>query len=47
MRKSNIGSPAYLSPEQLNHHLYGKKVDIWAVGIMTYEMLFGVTPFDK
>jgi aurora kinase len=47
MRKSKIGSPAYLSPEQLNQNFYGKKIDIWSIGIITYEMLFGTTPFDK
>lgn len=36
MRKSTIGSPAYLSPEQLNKNFYGKKIDIWSIGIMTY-----------
>lgn len=36
MRKSKIGSPAYLSPEQLNHNFYSNKIDIWSIGIMTY-----------
>jgi serine/threonine protein kinase len=28
MRKSQIGSPAYLSLEQLHHNFYDKKIDI-------------------
>jgi serine/threonine protein kinase len=36
MRKSQICSPGYLSPEQLHHNIYGKKIDIWSIGIMTY-----------
>jgi len=47
MRKSQIGSPAYLAPEQIQQNFYGKKIDIWSLGIMVYEMLFEATPFDK
>ena len=47
MRKSSIGSPAYLSPEQLNKSYYNHKIDMWSVGIMTYELLIGQSPFDK
>lgn len=36
LRRTLIGSPIYLSPEQLNKVFYGKKTDIWSVGIMTY-----------
>ncbi len=42
-----MGTPHYLSPEQARG---GKKVDhridIWAVGVLMYEMLTGVMPFD-
>jgi serine/threonine-protein kinase len=42
-----VGTPNYLSPEQIR----GKKeidgrVDVWAAGIMLYEMLTGTLPFD-
>jgi serine/threonine protein kinase len=47
MRKSKIGSIGYLSPEQLNHHFYNKKIDIWSMGIVTYELLFGNSPYEK
>ena len=45
MRKSQIGSPNYLSPEQLSNHFYNNKIDIWSLGIITYELLLGVSPY--
>lgn len=47
MRKSLIGSPLYFSPEQLNKGFYGSKIDIWQLGVITYEMIFGFAPFEK
>lgn len=46
MRKSSIGSPNYLSPEQIGKRFYNKKIDIWGIGIVTYELLFGISPFE-
>jgi len=42
------GTPEYLAPEIVKIDIekgYDKNVDWWNVGIMIYEMLFGVTPF--
>lgn len=47
---TNVGTPAYLSPEQLNHKKtggYKKIVDFWSFGIITYELMTGKTPFCK
>lgn len=46
MRKSQVGSLVYLSPEQVNENFYNEKIDIWSIGIMTFELLFGYAPFD-
>jgi serine/threonine protein kinase len=35
------GTPEYLAPEIIRGDKYGKGVDIWCIGIMFYEMLFG------
>ena len=40
-----IGTIQYMGPELLEHQFYDEKVDIWAIGIMTYELLFGDLPF--
>uniref|UniRef100_A0A6C0KFR3 non-specific serine/threonine protein kinase n=1 Tax=viral metagenome TaxID=1070528 RepID=A0A6C0KFR3_9ZZZZ len=38
--KTVIGTPYYLSPELINNIQYNKKVDIWALGCILYEMIF-------
>src|SRR5581483_4642886 len=40
------GTPDYMSPEQLRGERGTASSDIYAVGIMLYEMLCGRTPFD-
>ena len=42
---SIIGSPGFLAPEVFNRKLYSPKSDIYAVGIMLYEILTKKLPF--
>lgn len=42
------GTPTYVAPEVIDSSSgrgYGKSVDIWAVGVITYILLSGSTPF--
>ena len=39
------GTSEYLAPEIVRREPYTFAVDWWAIGILTYELLFGVTPF--
>ena len=43
---STVGTPDYMSPEQLRGERGSASADIYAVGAMLYEMLCGHTPFE-
>ena len=38
------GSPLYMAPEILNHKKYDSACDIWALGMILFEMLYGYHP---
>ena len=41
-----LGTPLYMAPELINHQKYSEKVDVWGLGVITYQLLSGKTPFD-
>eukprot|EP00928_Gymnodinium_smaydae_P065997 TRINITY_DN49057_c0_g1_i1.p1 TRINITY_DN49057_c0_g1~~TRINITY_DN49057_c0_g1_i1.p1 ORF type:complete len:399 (+),score=69.85 TRINITY_DN49057_c0_g1_i1:78-1274(+) len=42
---SICGSDFYLAPEVIKQEEYGREIDIWACGIITYVLLSGSLPF--
>ena len=40
------GTPEYLAPEIILNKGHGKPVDWWTMGILLYEMLVGIDPFN-
>lgn len=40
------GTPMYMGPEVIGLQKYGYQVDIWAIGICTFELLTGHPPFE-
>eukprot|EP00803_Ostreobium_quekettii_P006835 evm.model.scf_9.21 EVM.evm.TU.scf_9.21 scf_9:271424-278855(-) len=45
-RNTLCGTLDYLSPELLGSEAYDFRVDIWSLGVLTFEFLFGDPPFQ-
>jgi serine/threonine-protein kinase len=41
-----LGTPAYMAPEQFHGGAVDHRADIWAAGVLLYQMLTGEKPFD-
>ena len=43
--KTICGSPLYMAPELLEEKTYTDIVDVWAIGMILYEMIYGKHPY--
>eukprot|EP00164_Ancoracysta_twista_P027733 GFYU01054806.1.p1 GENE.GFYU01054806.1~~GFYU01054806.1.p1 ORF type:complete len:429 (+),score=165.12 GFYU01054806.1:78-1364(+) len=46
LARTNVGTPFYMSPEQVKELPYNEKTDIWSLGCLIYEMCALVPPFE-
>ena len=45
MMNEVLGTPSYMAPEIVKKEKYGSPCDIWAIGVITYQILSGSLPF--
>lgn len=46
-RGTVCGTLDFLAPEMCEGEKYDSSVDVWSIGILLYEMLFGAPPFEE
>lgn len=43
--KDICGTPLYMAPQLLTNKAYTSKSDVWSLGLMLYEMIYGFPPW--
>ena len=41
----NVGTPLYMSPQTIMSNKYSEKSDMWSIGVLYYELLYGEVPW--
>lgn len=45
-RTTVCGTPVYLAPEIVNEQGHDERVDIWCIGVLLFELMTGLPPFE-
>lgn len=45
MLKTQIGTPIYFSPEEIDCGNYNQMADVWSLGVTIYEVIANIYPF--
>lgn len=40
------GTPLYMAPQILEGDTFSSKCDIWSLGMLFYELLYGILPWN-
>ena len=46
MSSDSVGTPLYMAPELFNGEIYSRQADLYAVGVLLYQLLTGKHPFE-
>lgn len=45
---TSVGTPYYMAPQIISGQEYSIKCDVWSLGIMLFQLIYGMVPFcDK
>lgn len=47
LMKTEVGTPLYMPPEIIDRKLYDRRLDIWSLGVILFELVFWRHPFFK
>lgn len=45
LTSTRCGSPVYMAPEIIMNKMYSHNSDVWSLGCIFYQMIFGLVPF--